>query len=276
MPLAPERNEGNAKDRAFPNSTAAGVPATSAHSLDEAKRQRTKEGHRRSRLTSVRKSVISLGVIDEKSFTRECITRCLQTPDYRLEIVAFATCDDFLRNTQHHDVVLLHIHEDLSAWTGNTHKLADFKQLFNMAPVIILSDIINPDLITEIFESGARGVIPTSDTTLEQMIEIIGLVKVGGIFVPLSGLSSRGIKGRAVAAGAVSNNKFTRSELAILDRLKLGKANKIIAHELGVSESTVKVHIGRIMRKLKVTNRTQIVSRAYAWADGGTPPTDEL
>jgi DNA-binding NarL/FixJ family response regulator len=30
----------------------------------------------------------------------------------------------------------------------------------------------------------------------------------------------------------------------MLDRLKLGKANKIIAHELGVSESTVKVHIG--------------------------------
>jgi DNA-binding NarL/FixJ family response regulator len=60
----------------------------------------------------------------------------------------------------------------------------------------------------------------------------------------------------------VSNSQFTAKELVILDRLKLGKANKIIAHELGVSESTVKMHIGKIMKKLKVTNRTQVVSRA--------------
>ena len=66
-------------------------------------------------------------------------------------------------------------------------------------------------------------------------------------------------------AGGASS-QFTRTELAILDRLKLGKANKIIAHELGVSESTVKVHIGRMMKKLKVTNRTQIVCRTYALA----------
>jgi DNA-binding NarL/FixJ family response regulator len=58
--------------------------------------------------------------------------------------------------------------------------------------------------------------------------------------------------------------------MAILDRLKLGKPNKIIAHELGVSESTVKVHIGRMMRKLKATNRTQLVSRAYALAADNT------
>jgi DNA-binding NarL/FixJ family response regulator len=118
------------------------------------------------------------------------------------------------------------------------------------------------------FENGARGFIPADNTTLEQVIEIIHLVKVGGIFVPLSSLSLRRTKGQYATASAVSNNQFTRSELAILDRLKLGKANKIIAHELGVSESTVKVHIGRIMKKLKVTNRTQIVCRAFAMPAG--------
>jgi hypothetical protein len=59
---------------------------------------------------------------------------------------------------------------------------------------------------------------------------------------------------------------FEPRPLGLLDRLKVGKANKIIAHELGLSESTVKVHIGRIMKKLNVTNRTQIVCRAYAVA----------
>ena len=64
----------------------------------------------------------------------------------------------------------------------------------------------------------------------------------------------RKTKGLGVTVRAVSSNQFTQSKLAVLDRLKLGKANKIIAHELGVSESTMKVHIGRIMNKLKVTN----------------------
>ena len=63
--------------------------------------------------------------------------------------------------------------------------------------------------------------------------------------------------------------RFTSSEMAVLDRLKLGKPNKIIAHELGVSESTVKVHVGRIMKKLNATNRTQVVCRAYALAATG-------
>jgi DNA-binding NarL/FixJ family response regulator len=82
--------------------------------------------------------------------------------------------------------------------------------------------------------------------------------------VPLSSLSLRRTKAQNVTASGGASSQFTRTELAILDRLKLGKANKIIAHELGVSESTVKVHIGRMMKKLKVTNRTQIVCRAYA------------
>jgi predicted transcriptional regulator len=38
-----------------------------------------------------------------------------------------------------------------------------------------------------------------------------------------------------------------------------GEANKAIAHELGMSEGTVKVHIKNIMKKLHATNRTQVV-----------------
>jgi DNA-binding NarL/FixJ family response regulator len=218
-------------------------------------------------------SVISMGVIDEKSFTRECITMCLQALGGRFDIVPFATCDDFLRSGKGLDLILYHVHEDNSTWDNNNQTLLSFKKLLNMIPVIILSDSDNLDTLIEMFESGARGFIPTASTTLEQVIEIIGLVKVGGIFVPPSTLSLRRIRSQSLIARPAPSNRFTHSELAILDRLKLGKANKIIAHELGVSESTVKVHIGRIMRKLKVTNRTQVVSRAYALAAATTPST---
>jgi DNA-binding NarL/FixJ family response regulator len=211
----------------------------------------------------MRNAAVSMGVIDEKTFTRECITRCLRTLDERLRIECFQTCEECLQTAEGQDLVLYHLREDPSQWDENSQKLVSFRKLLSTVSVIILSDTENPNSLTEIFESGARGFIPT-DTTLEQIIEIIGLVCVGGIFVPLSSLSLRKSEGRTPTAEPVPSNEFTRNELAVLDRLKVGKANKIIAYELGLSESTVKVHIGRIMKKLNVTNRTQIVCRAYA------------
>jgi DNA-binding NarL/FixJ family response regulator len=235
-------------------------------------RQRT---HEESRRIAVRNAVISMGVIDEKSFTRECITKSLQALDDRLDIISFTTCDDCLQHMGSHDLILYHPREAMGNWDDNNQQLLSFKKLLDLVPVIILSDIDCPDSLIEVFENGARGFIPTANTTLEQLIEIIGLVKVGGIFVPLSSLSLRRTKTQDVTARGGPSNQFTRSELAILDRLKLGKANKLIAHELGVSESTVKVHIGRMMKKLKVTNRTQIVCRAYGLEVADSSSTGE-
>jgi DNA-binding NarL/FixJ family response regulator len=214
----------------------------------------------------MKNSLISMGVIDEKTFTRECIIRSLRRLDDRLRIEAFPTCDECLQTAKGQDLVLYHLREDPSQWDKNSQKLISFKKLLSTVSVVILSDTENQNSLAQIFESGARGFIPTDDTTLEQIIEIIGLVCAGGIFVPLSSLSPRKSEGQTPTAELSSSNGFTRNELAVLDRLKVGKANKIIAYELGLSESTVKVHIGRIMKKLNVTNRTQIVCRAYTLA----------
>jgi DNA-binding NarL/FixJ family response regulator len=55
---------------------------------------------------------------------------------------------------------------------------------------------------------------------------------------------------------------LTSRQINVLARLRQGKANKIIAHELQMSESTVKVHVRNIMRKMGATNRTQAVYNA--------------
>lgn len=53
---------------------------------------------------------------------------------------------------------------------------------------------------------------------------------------------------------------FTRREVALLAHLREGRQNKVIAHQLDISESTVKVHLRNIMRKLHASNRTQVVN----------------
>jgi DNA-binding NarL/FixJ family response regulator len=127
----------------------------------------------------MRNAVISIGIIDEKKFTRECITRSLRALDDRLRIEGFPTCDDCLQTAEDQDLVLYYLREDPSQWDKNSQKLISFRKLLSIAPVIILSDTENPNLLAEIFESGARGCIPTDAATPEQIIEIIGQVYAG-------------------------------------------------------------------------------------------------
>jgi DNA-binding NarL/FixJ family response regulator len=127
----------------------------------------------------MRNAVFSMGVIDEKRFTRECITQSLRALDDRLRIKGFPTCDECLQSVEDQDLVLYYLRDDLSQWDKNSHKLISFRKLLSIVPVIVLSDTENQSSLAQILESGARGCIPTDNAAPEQIIEIIGLVCLG-------------------------------------------------------------------------------------------------
>ena len=68
---------------------------------------------------SSRKVLISIGLIDEKSFTRECISRSLQAVDDRFTVGSFVTCEDYLEYARGDDIVLYHAHEATANWDTN-------------------------------------------------------------------------------------------------------------------------------------------------------------
>lgn len=63
---------------------------------------------------------------------------------------------------------------------------------------------------------------------------------------------------------------FTPRELELLELLRRGMQNKLIAYELGISQSTVKAHLRSIMMKLKAKNRTQAIGMLAADAAGSS------
>jgi DNA-binding NarL/FixJ family response regulator len=63
-------------------------------------------------------------------------------------------------------------------------------------------------------------------------------------------------------AQAADRRSLTTQEALILDLLKKGKRNKVIAYELGLRESTVNAHVRTILKKLGAKNRTEAVSIA--------------
>src|SRR5690606_40289096 len=94
----------------------------------------------------------------------------------------------------------------------------------------------------------------------EACVGVANLARAGGTFVPASSvLSMRHL----IDAGSHETRSFagmfTQRQAEVAQALRRGKANKIIAYELRLRESTVKVHIRNIMKKLKATNRTEVV-----------------
>jgi DNA-binding NarL/FixJ family response regulator len=133
-------------------------------------------------------------------------------------------------------------------------------------PSILLSDSENPDRIVDALAQGARGYIPTS-VALDIAIEAMRLVRAGGTFVPANSLVSMRRSSDGSIPNQIGDIKLTIRQTAVVEALRRGKANKIIAYELNMCESTVKVHVRNIMRKFKATNRTEVAFKASKLLD---------
>jgi DNA-binding NarL/FixJ family response regulator len=271
--VSEERQE-EKRIRVVDNSYASRLPLMSASADPPTEFGPTSGGSRPSQVISYsnrdRNSTIIVGLVDEHLFTRECITGFLQELG-TIDAISFASCGECTRSTRHQDLILYH-YRRVKDQHINNQKFAQLKGLVQIAPVIILSDVDGRDSIIAAFDSGARGFIPTGSTTAKQVIEIIHLVNAGGAFIPPSSLSLRWVGASGLPPPAITTHQFTPRELAVLERLSLGEANKTIAYELQMGESTVKAHIRSIMNKLKVKNRTEVVCRAYdLWGYRGAP-----
>ena len=202
-----------------------------------------------------------IAVIDKFPFTRECIASSLEALVDEIYVARFATAEEALQDGRRYDPLLYCLHREDLQFDGSGLAPSSLKLLTTIGSVIVLSSARAPDFVVDVFKEGARAYLPIETTTLKLAIEILRLVKAGGIFVPQATQALRTVNTRPDASVM---GQFTPRERAVLALLRRGKANKIIAHALSMCESTVKVHIRNIMRKMKVSNRTEIVSRVFA------------
>lgn len=140
---------------------------------------------------------------------------------------------------------------------------------YRTVPVIVLSNERMPSQVFELLNTGVRGFLPTS-VTLEVAVQALRLVLAGGTFVPASCLRALPEPTSKRDRGAL----FTERQMQVVEALRLGKPNKLIAYELNMCESTVKVHVRAIMKKLKARNRTEaayIFSAVSEWRNADKP-----
>ncbi|RYG94706.1 MAG: response regulator transcription factor, partial [Alphaproteobacteria bacterium] len=122
------------------------------------------------------------------------------------------------------------------------------------------SDNQEINVVLEIMALGVRGYIPSS-VSINVCIHAISLAIAGGRFIPASSL--RGVRDLfgISAQQSMPAFAFTDRQLAVAEALRCGKGNRVIAVELQLSESTIKVHIRNVMKKLGATNRTEVACK---------------
>jgi DNA-binding NarL/FixJ family response regulator len=208
---------------------------------------------------------IPVGLIDHNRFSRDCLMQALGSLYPELSMVPFASVGDCLSSAPIGLGLILYCsHDEVSCETLVPQQIKELRQAFSDTPIIVLSDArtaLQPRHIRNALKSGARGFIPTSITGMAAAVAAIRFVRDGGTFAPLDVLLTR-LNPAAVAAEAQAVNHLTPRQMTVLSQLRQGKANKIIAYELGMTESTVKVHVRNIMRKMGATNRTQAVYKS--------------
>ena len=209
-------------------------------------------------------------LIDDRTFIRDCVSRCLEASYDEVALSSFSTIEDYLKaDIDFNQVafIMFSIHQRRPSSPDVQKSLTQLKSVCGAVPIIILSDVESVDYIREALEQGARGFISTS-ATLDVVVEATRVVWAGGTFVPASSLFM-GWTGAAGSHASPLSARFTQRQLDVLQLMRQGMANKSIAHELTMSQSTVKVHVSNIMQKLKATNRTQAVflSREFFEAD---------
>lgn len=155
-------------------------------------------------------------------------------------------------------------------------------------PFIVLSDQEDAEEVVAAFRAGARGFIPTS---LEPAVALqaLAFILAGGTFFPPAVLldPDRGPGGevdrsldlagdlgktvRSVGPEPACGTGLTARQQEVLRLLRQGKSNKLIGRDLNMCESTVKVHVRQIMRKLGAVNRTQAALCAVGGYDCPPP-----
>lgn len=207
-------------------------------------------------------SVKSLLIVNSRPLERECLAQALMRHQLKLEIIDAPSVEAWRAIKDQYPplgAVLFNLGTGKLTepeYVNSIHKLT--AELGNI-PVVVLADTDEFSQVLKALELGAKGYIPSS-VHIGVCAEAIELAVAGGIFVPASCvLAIKHLIETGASEGRELSEMFTPRQAEVVNALRKGKANKIIAYDLQLRESTVKVHIRNIMKKLNATNRTEVV-----------------
>ncbi len=232
-------------------------------------------------------------MLDDHLMFLQGLKTLLNTLAPELNVDISAGMDDGLEMAaaSSYDLILLdwYLGEGSAKTTGelNMQRLRD---VGCTARIVVLSGQTESALIRQAIEAGAAGFIPKKYGT-EIMLAALRVVVSGGIFLPPEAMYEKVASNATTASAAVPSDapatsappikspptrratdalidiesrfaNLTARQAEVYRAVARGLPNKLIARELGITESTVKTHLSAVYAVLGVNNRTQAAFQA--------------
>jgi len=202
-----------------------------------------------------------VALVESRPFLRECIARSMQSA-FSVPVVTFSTLSELGGNNRDASPALVILSLILASREAWLNALNDLSEGGSHRPVVTLASTNDIDLARAAIRHGAKGYIPVT-MGFDIAVEAIRFVLVGGTYAPTDYLLTTdqlGLLPLKAVQQPVGN--LTSREISVVKAIKQGKSNKVIAHELAMCESTVKVHVRNVMKKLNAKNRTEVAMKA--------------
>ena len=121
--------------------------------------------------------------------------------------------------------------------------------------VIVLTSFLDDDKLLPALRAGAAGYL-LKNAPPQEVARAVRVAHEGGAVIdPV--VAARLVEALGADGASDPIDRLTPREREVLVLLGRGFPNKQIASKLRVSEKTVKTHVGRVLAKLGVTDRTQ-------------------
>lgn len=200
---------------------------------------------------------IHIGIVDDHPLFREGVVRTLQA-ETDFEIVgeavdaAQAIC---LGTDKCPDVMLL----DMKIPGGGLNAARAILQTSPDLKIIVLTASDAARDVLDALDAGARGYI-LKGVSGEELVRVVRGVYAGETYVTptlAATLLTDRSRARKEQAAARPLDELTKREHEILTQVAAGLSNKEIAHQLVLSEQTIKHYVTNIFQKLQVRNRVE-------------------
>jgi two-component system NarL family response regulator len=136
---------------------------------------------------------------------------------------------------------------------GGVEAITRIRRDFSAARFIVLTTFDGDEDIYRSLQAGAKAYL-LKGMTCEELLSTIHAVNSGRTFIPPQ-IAEK-------LAERMSTQELTARELRVLERIVAGRANKEIAADLKISETTVKSHVNSLLGKLGVADRTHAATVA--------------
>ncbi len=191
-------------------------------------------------------------VVDDHAVVREGLRTYLALQD-GLEVVGEAADgEEAVREAERlrPDVVLMDL---VMPRLDGAGAMRELRTRLPSARVIVLTSYADDDRLLPAIRAGAAGYLMKN----VQPAELARAVRAAHAGEALLDPAVAARLVEHVASEPAPPDRLTPREREVLDLIGRGLPNKLIARELGVSEKTVKAHVGQVLAKLGVSDRTQ-------------------